>query len=426
MDLLWLFFEICIAAFEVFMMKMLAEGFLKERRNLPAFIGIVVIAACVSISFSVSVLLNGQFVFILLKSVLIATLLSFVFCRAKFYWHIIIGAGYYLICSVAEILAVYIIVALQRIEFAETVDIGSYRYQAIVVANILILLAIQTITRLRRERIRAIPMKIWIILCLLPVFSIMTTLQLIFTNAAREASVTVLSVLSILGLLIINALIFYLFENIIRQSREQERIKTIEAQLAIQKKHSEQLAENRSQVRQMLHDIKHHVQAFQFLYEAGQYEDLYGSVKELARQYERVTPILDTGNPLLDALLTAKREMAEKSGIHWEWDIQIPPDLQISFMELCSILGNALDNAIEACLRSAGDSFILIKLTKENDSLLCSIKNTIGMLPRRSGDFLATLKEDGQHHGIGLESMADGCKKLGGACVITLTTRCSN
>lgn len=59
--------------------------------------------------------------------------------------------------------------------------------------------------------------------------------------------------------------------------------------------------------------------------------------------------VVDTGNPALDAIISAKQAVVAQKGIAFHYQLQIPKQLPIAPEDICVIFGNALDNAIEAC-----------------------------------------------------------------------------
>ncbi|MCL2252932.1 MAG: ATP-binding protein [Lachnospiraceae bacterium] len=415
-DMLWVFFEICIACFEVFIMKMMAEGFLKQKRNISKKTGFLVCALAVLISAIVSIYMNGILIMIVAKTIFISVLISFSFCKAKLYWYGIIGLLKILFSVVFESLGAFVIVLFQGIEINDTLGVNSFRYQVNVVANLLLFLFINILIRFRKGKTNNLPPKQWMILCILPLLSIFISVQIFYTSTSEGQPITFLLIFSILSLLFSNVIIFSIIEGLLRRSEDKEKLAVTEAQLTAHREHSLKLAESRTHIQQLAHDFRHHVNAFQFFIEQGQYEELSLRINELVQYHNNTQLMLDTGNPMLDVMLTTKRNVAEQENIQCDWLIQILPELPIPVLELCSIVGNALENAIEAC-RRAGDLihlFIDLELRISENVLLCEVKNTIGAKPKLREGRIETLKQDMLHHGIGLKSMEESCLRLGG------------
>lgn len=127
-----------------------------------------------------------------------------------------------------------------------------------------------------------------------------------------------------------------------------------------------------------------------------------------------ITPAFDTGNPALDATLSAKKTLAEEQSIHFSTKLNLEENLPIAPEDICTIFGNALDNAIEACLRLDEDQqkSIDISLVQLDTVLLCKISNTA---PEQTGNDLSTSKKDSENHGFGLANLRESLTKYNSA-----------
>ena len=122
----------------------------------------------------------------------------------------------------------------------------------------------------------------------------------------------------------------------------------------------------------------------------------------LTQDFEAMIPLVDTGNVALDTILTVKKTLAESKGIIFNMKVQVPMALAVAPMDVAAILGNALDNAIEACERiEEGARRIELSLVQQESALLCKIVNSV---PQNTLT-LATTKDDVENHGFGLESI---------------------
>jgi sensor histidine kinase regulating citrate/malate metabolism len=203
-------------------------------------------------------------------------------------------------------------------------------------------------------------------------------------------------------------------ESVVRRAADKERMVAMETQIALQNEHNQKLLASQTQIRQLSHDFKYHMDVLQTLSEQGQHEELSEKINELTHRQKNIRSMLDTGNPMIDAVLTAKRDLAESQGIEWRWDVRIPAELPVPSIDLCAILGNALDNAIEANLRTDADRFIFLDLHTSDNMLLFDLKNAVGQQPLMKNGEIQTSKADAKHHGIGLKSIQECCGRLGG------------
>ena len=122
-----------------------------------------------------------------------------------------------------------------------------------------------------------------------------------------------------------------------------------------------------------------------------------------------------TGNKTVDALLYQKRKQAEEEKIKWECDVQMPKDCCINEFDLCVLLGNILDNALEACGRMQQEEcrFIKIQAKAVKKCFLIEVKNSMDRTEKYAEGF--TNKGDSQEHGIGLLNVSDVVCRYNGA-----------
>lgn len=113
-----------------------------------------------------------------------------------------------------------------------------------------------------------------------------------------------------------------------------------------------------------------------------------------------VDTLLKTGNVSLDAILSAKIAQAKEEQIAVTVKANVPDLLTISDLELSIIVGNLLDNAIEACRAATGERFIRIFISMKGNMLYFSMLNTAGSKRKKTGSLFATHK--GGVHGFGL------------------------
>ena len=121
------------------------------------------------------------------------------------------------------------------------------------------------------------------------------------------------------------------------------------------------------------------------------------------------TPILFCNHPTVDALLRYYYSFAKENQIEISLQIAIPENLPLSDIELCSILGNLLENAIEACLRQSNSIRSITLKTHENKfTFFLLIENTYnGRLEKQNDRFISQKNRTYSRFGIGIESVRD-------------------
>lgn len=177
-------------------------------------------------------------------------------------------------------------------------------------------------------------------------------------------------------------------------------LKLVEYQTEQSEKHLNEVRSIHKEMRGYKHDFHHHLQALKGQLEAGEVDRALAYIEQLDRQLMNVDTLLKTGNVSLDAILSAKIAQAKAENIAVTVKANVPDLLTISDLELSIIVGNLLDNAIEACRAVTGNRFIRVFMSMKGTMLYFSMLNTAGMKKKKTGSLFATHK-DGSH-GFGL------------------------
>lgn len=171
------------------------------------------------------------------------------------------------------------------------------------------------------------------------------------------------------------------------------------------------------QVRGWRHDYRNHIQNMKIWLDGQNYEQLDRYLQELADDLNTVDTVLKTGNVMADAILNSKLSVAEKKKIKLNVKASIPEKLPMSDVELCSVLGNMLDNAVEACDALPEDErFLRVYIGRLKGQFYLSVQNSAGRVRKERGRYLSTKEEAaGKHqHGYGLFRIDRIANKYGG------------
>ena len=171
-------------------------------------------------------------------------------------------------------------------------------------------------------------------------------------------------------------------------------------------KHCEEVENMYRQTRGWRHDYRNHIQTMKAYLAMGQYEELAGYLDQLDMDLNQVDTVVKTGNVMMDAVLNSKISVARAKQIAVEAKATVPQQLSIAEVDLCVILGNLLDNAIEACMQIAQESQRFIRIyidVMQGQLYLYVINATEGKLRRRAGSYLST--KSAREHGYGLMRM---------------------
>ena len=168
------------------------------------------------------------------------------------------------------------------------------------------------------------------------------------------------------------------------------------------------------QMRGWRHDYRSHIQTMKAHAAEGDWEAVRAYLDTLETDLATVDTVVKTGNPMADAILNSKISLARSKGIPVQADASIPVALKISELDLCVILGNLFDNAIEASLPlPEKNRLIRVYIDMKGPQLYISFTNfTAAKKQRKVGGIFHTTKGEG--HGFGLVRMDTIVSRLGG------------
>lgn len=168
------------------------------------------------------------------------------------------------------------------------------------------------------------------------------------------------------------------------------------------------------QMRGWRHDYRSHIQAMKALAADGDVEAIKDYLNQLDTELNTVDTVVKTGDPMADAILNSKISLARARHIGVTADACIPVKLSMSGLDLCIILGNLFDNAIEASMKlPESQRLIRIYMDMKNTQLYISFTNfTAEKKVVRRGKVFETTK--GAGHGLGLARMDAIIERLDG------------
>lgn len=169
-----------------------------------------------------------------------------------------------------------------------------------------------------------------------------------------------------------------------------------------------------TQMRGWRHDYRNHIQTLKAYAASEDWESLKKYLDDLDEDLTRVDMVIKTGNPMADAILNSKISLARAKHITVRADAHIPVALKISEIDLCIILGNLFDNAIEASLALPEEErLIRVYMDMKNTQLYISFTNfAAGKKKEKVNGRFATSKGEG--HGFGLVRIDSVIERCGG------------
>ncbi len=198
--------------------------------------------------------------------------------------------------------------------------------------------------------------------------------------------------------------------------------KIIEYQNDLISKHCDEVENIYKQMRGWKHDYHNHIQYIKACVYMGEIDKLTEFCDTLDEDLKKVDSVIKTGNVMVDAILNSKLSLALSKNIEVNAKAVVPTNIDISDVDLCVLLGNLLDNAMEACGKTEvaqkfefEKPFLRVYISvKGNQLYICVTNSTFGEVRKFGNKFFTTKKSDS--HGFGLARIDKICNKYSGYC----------
>lgn len=314
------------------------------------------------------------------------------------------GTWKYRICSVVIIIAMNIVCEdliyylLVKIQIQRMFIIG------IIAASILtfmIVLLLGKIVNLRRGENITIPE--WLSVLIIPICSLFIS-AVVLENCKDE----IIAALGGIGMVLINLMMFYLFDRIQNMYRMQFNLNLLEKQNHIYEHQMTLSRASTEQITALRHDMKNHFLALGQLAKQQDYGAIINYLNALIPFTELNMRYGATGNFMIDGFLNIKLEEAAKYGAEIETELRISKNINTNDKDMSIILGNLLDNSIRAIKEMDGSGckkFLKVVMKEEPGKLFIHVANSYDGAVRKKGELFMTTKKISIGHGMGLKNV---------------------
>ncbi|HEX3038478.1 MAG TPA: ATP-binding protein [Oscillospiraceae bacterium] len=227
----------------------------------------------------------------------------------------------------------------------------------------------------------------------------------------------IFGIFSILVLTIIFSLIFQAVTN----RKYEKATQVLKNEMKNQIKYYSSISQVQHEMRAFRHDIKAQILCVRALVSANELGQAVDCLDKILGKAETSTKCFDTGNSIIDSLLTDKQQLAIQYHTNIVFTGYLPKE-GFDLLDLCIITSNALDNAIEACAKdsSQNDKEILFESRWQQGYLVMNFQNSVFEKVDIIRDTVITTKPDKINHGFGLYNIKEVVKKNAGDIKIFL------
>lgn len=397
--------EIANVAVEILLI-FLYLSLLSKRKidKLPLVFSYLIATAFLS---AVVLLSDNIFLNLVLTTVLIS-LISFLCFDDTIKHRIFWIAIYLLIISVSEPIVIGILCIANMGTPEDFLQSGLGRYLGMIGTDLIYLWLIGMMHRIINKRIRDLPIKYWILIITIPIISIFL-LQTMLDSFTVKDSLNYISLsISLIGIIFINISMFNFFESY----EDKIKLKYLETLKQQEQENYKLLALSHKQVKELKHDIENQFSVLNGLMKSGDNAAAMQYLDKLNSYVRTANRICYTGNNVIDSIVNIKGSLAQTYGIEFICKVNIITSIKADELELCRIIRNGLDNAIEGCQRvDVQNKHICFSISEDREKLMIVISNTSDEVDTTA---LSSTKKEKGLHGIGISSIKSSVERLDG------------
>lgn len=399
---------LAISIYEIWLYYQLLFGLLIEKKYIKkssmVILWLSIVLVGVSLGINRKLLFFSDSVFIL--AVVVMVFFSCLIIRRRLFIIVSLVLVYHAFVSLLDFLFAFIWMYFLNEKFDEVIYYNGISVQKIMVyifsrMLITVLVIIIGKSNLRKDiyELRKILLSIGIIFVILVRGYQFYLASMVLGEKAKNAAggilslATVIVIIGFIGLLLSKNKMIKIEYDFMIFKEELERQKYEELNTALEKN------------KELVHDIKNHYLVISEYESNREYKKLHDYVEELKSDFIKVNPQIYTGNYIVDLILSQKKMLSGLKNITFILQAMPLSNLPFKEREICTIFGNLLDNAIEACEKVEGSRWISVKVEKQKQLFFIQIINTIDEIPQKNEKGFLTSKINKELHGFGLKSV---------------------
>lgn len=265
----------------------------------------------------------------------------------------------------------------------------------------------------------SIPNVYWLSILLIPTSSIV--IIVILFEQGKLNSNTLLICIALL--MLINITTFYLYDKIIISAENKTKMLLSLQQNAYYVKQLELMKSSMMAVKILRHDLKNQLSAIQSIAKSGDVQCLNNHIESLIGISKLTKTFANSGNVNIDSILNFKIFEAEQADIQTSLLLNIPDVIDMSSADLCTILGNLIDNAVRATSKLEKENRkISIAVRYDKKRIIITVSNTFNGKVIYEGNKIVSSRKNKSEHGLGLLSVKNAVERCDGVIDIDHTT----
>lgn len=289
-------------------------------------------------------------------------------------------------------------------------------------SKIVFMIAITALKRVfTKDEIKELPVRYSFKLVLIPIGSIYIMNNIFMLGYRLHSNrANIQSAVTAVILLGVNVLVFYIYIKLADDLQLRRMTSVYEQQLDLCERHQQERELSILQLRDVRHNMKNNLVSILAYAENGDNEKIIRFVNEIMEEGGiKTSTVTNSGNIVIDSLIGYWYVEAKKVGIDFSVNLNIPMEMPFRGADICLILGNLLENAVEAAQKAEGKKYIRLHMKYDKNNLLLFVENNYkGVLIKTKDKRLKSTKTDAGNHGVGLSSVYRIAAKYHGVVTI--------
>lgn len=325
------------------------------------------------------------------------------------------------IILLSDIITVLLFSIFTDVNISGIIAKSTERIVAMVLSKTITLYLIKLVSSIKSQD--ANESKTYILITYTGLFAINSTLSMtmmyLFKWSTGHAYSDLYVFLGSAGIIGVNFFIIIVTNYLVAAGKREKDNVRLQQQNYYYEKYIEDVEASRDAFHKLHHNYKHDIQCISGLTSQKAYDNLDEYVSSINKRLEE-TDFVDYSCPIpLNALLNAKKDIAERKSIDLDLSVFMPTETEIDDYDLCNIVGNILDNGIEACEKLADGNSLTLDIYIQKKMLIINGINAIETALVYDKNKIATTKLNKKFHGYGLNIIDDIANKYGGYSIIS-------
>ena len=346
------------------------------------------------------------------------TIASIVISQGSVWKKIILTCCYYMLAIVPEFLFAVITGAYGVTGTENNFHSELEKLLSLLLMSTITFLLVKCVNQItRKKNYQTIENKLFTVLLTLPAATIIIFMCIYYSQISYTGVNRIMIPIGAALLLMTNICIFAVFDKLIEKSEEVKKMELLYQKSKAENINQKYINKVNEDKRVFLHDVNKFLCTAASLIENGKNLELDSMVRHLGIRMEELKNYSYCADPVLNSILCERKFVAESKGILYK--IKLGNNLRTDFIEdldLISIVGNLLDNAIEAAEKTEKDQHVICNMYMGNEGhlLVMEFYNSYILPLIKEREHYISTKRNPENHGIGLHTVGKLVEKYGG------------